>query len=418
MKRLGKPASIWYLSIFLALCCALCGWNFVLRVLPAGAVRQGKEIRANLDLIPVWEGSREVLFAHGDPYSPQVTRRIQLADYGREVTAAANFDQQRFAYPAFSAFLFWPLAALPLAAAERLASFLFALLSAASVCWWAGRITIRLWVLATLLLAASFPFIYGLYGLQPSLLVAGILSAAFAAARSNRLALCGALLALSVSKPQLAIFLVLPLAAWVLADLRRRKRLLLSFACCAFALALASGYFVPGWFVRWLGVLRAYGQYTGAKPLLFNLMGNYIGAGLSAAILIAAIAMIWICRQDLAFSTACCVAAFSLLIPFEQYNGVMLLAPILWMASHRETFAEGPANLFYAAVAVALCEHWLSAVAISLLHLLNPGLACALWWVPLSLSGMVTLATFLAIFYYGFSACISWRAGTPTANPA
>jgi hypothetical protein len=146
-------------------------------------------------------------------------------------------------------------------------------------------------------------------------------------------------------------------------------------------------------------------------------MGSYIGAGASTVVLLAAIAMIWICREDLAFSTACSVAAFSLLIPFEYYNEVLLLAPILWVAAHRESFAEGTASLLYAAIAIALCEQWLSAVAISLLHLVNPGLASGLWEVPLSLSEMLTLAIFLAIFYYAFSAYFPWRrTGTRAAK--
>lgn len=353
------------------------------------------------------------MFAHGDPYSPQVTRRIQLAVYGGEVGAGTNFDQQRFAYPVFSAFLFWPLAALPLVVAERLASFLFAMLSAASVYWWAGKITIRFWAFVTLLFGASFPLVFGLYGLQPTLPVAGILAAAYAAARSNRLGLCGVLLAFSASKPQLAICVALPVAAWAFADLRRRKKLLFSLVCCTCAMTAACEYFTPGWFGRWLGVLRAYGHYTGAKPLLFDLMGSYIGTGAFAVILVAAIAIIWICREDLAFSTACSIAAFSLLIPFEHYNGVMLLAPVLWIAAHRESFAEGTASLLYAAVAIALCEQWLSTVALTLLHLFNPELASALWGVPLSLSGQLPAATFLAIYYYAFSRRFPWRGLLP-----
>lgn len=97
----------------------------------------------------------------------------------------------------------------------------------------------------------------------------------------------------------------------------------------------------------------------------------------------------------------------------------MLLEPILWMAAHRDSFAEGTACLHYAAVAIALSMQWLSAVAISLPHLFNPGLAGALWGVPLALSGMSTLAIFLAIFYHAFSACFpSPQVGAQSTNPA
>src|SRR5437016_3609590 len=60
------------------------------------------------DLFAPWFGARELLVNHRDPYRPEVTREIQSEYYGKALTGAANEpkDEQRFAYPAFVAFLF------------------------------------------------------------------------------------------------------------------------------------------------------------------------------------------------------------------------------------------------------------------------------------------------------------------------
>ena len=56
------------------------------------------------DLYPRWLGARELLLHHRDPYSPEVTREIQIGYYGRPLDPSRPQDprdQQGFAYPAY-----------------------------------------------------------------------------------------------------------------------------------------------------------------------------------------------------------------------------------------------------------------------------------------------------------------------------
>jgi hypothetical protein len=73
--------------------------------------------RGNLsDLYPRWLGSRELLLHHRDPYSPEVTREIQLGYYGRQLDPNRSNDPkdlQGFAYPVYVAFLLAPTVTSP-----------------------------------------------------------------------------------------------------------------------------------------------------------------------------------------------------------------------------------------------------------------------------------------------------------------
>ena len=75
------------LGLLLALLFAGSMWFYVQRVLvpyqKADAAAHGRP-RGNLsDLYPRWLGARELLLHHRDPYSPEVTREIQIGYYGR-----------------------------------------------------------------------------------------------------------------------------------------------------------------------------------------------------------------------------------------------------------------------------------------------------------------------------------------------
>jgi Glycosyltransferase family 87 len=399
-KSYGTPL-IWAIQIGLALCSIIGTWYYGLQVASHGLASIGRPILYCADLVPAWYGSREILFRRGDPYSPKVTDSIQTAIYGAEV--GAGIDQQRFAYPAFFAFLFLPFAALPFAAAEKLALVCFAALTAASVFWWAGKPTIHYWILATLLIAASFPFFYALYGRQPTLLIAGILAASFAAARSGRLTLCGFLLAVATSKPQLALPVALPIGAWALNEVRHRKAVILSFVGSGCILMIGSQFYSPNWLTRWIGVLCAYENYVAAKPLSTSLAGVRMGALLSALLLCSVAYVTWRCREDLPFTVAYCIAAFSLLIPFHIYDEVLLLAPITWLASNRKQFESWVGHLLLTAVVASLCMGWFSTTATSLLYLVSHRAALFVWEFPLGLTGILPFSIYVALCHYAFS---------------
>src|ERR1700686_3163224 len=68
------------------------------------------------DFYPIWLTAREALLHHRQPYSPEMTRQIQIGLFGRSLdrsNPAAPLDYRAFAYPAFVDLLFWPLALLP-----------------------------------------------------------------------------------------------------------------------------------------------------------------------------------------------------------------------------------------------------------------------------------------------------------------
>jgi len=68
------------------------------------------------DFYPIWFTAREGLLHHRDPYSPEMTREIQIGLFGRPLDAqnpAAPIDYRTFAYPAFADSLLWPSAILP-----------------------------------------------------------------------------------------------------------------------------------------------------------------------------------------------------------------------------------------------------------------------------------------------------------------
>lgn len=61
------------------------------------------------DLYPVWLGSRELLVHHRNPYSPDISREIQIAFYGAELGPGDHPDQECcFAYPVYVSVILAP----------------------------------------------------------------------------------------------------------------------------------------------------------------------------------------------------------------------------------------------------------------------------------------------------------------------
>ena len=70
------------------------------------------------DFYQVWLTSREWLQHRSDPYSPEMTREIQIGLYGRPLDPPRPgdpVDLRIFPYPAFTDLLFWPAADFPFA---------------------------------------------------------------------------------------------------------------------------------------------------------------------------------------------------------------------------------------------------------------------------------------------------------------
>ena len=93
--------------------------------------------RGNLcDLYPRWLGARELLLHQRNPYSPEITREIQIGYYGRPLDLHRPDDpqdQMAFAYPLYVIFLLAPTITFPFLFVRIAAHWFFVLLTAASV---------------------------------------------------------------------------------------------------------------------------------------------------------------------------------------------------------------------------------------------------------------------------------------------
>src|SRR5579864_1319129 len=98
------------------------------------------EISFGNDFYPIWLTSRECPRVGLDPYSPALTREIQIGLLGRPLNSQVPTDPPRdyraFAYPAFTDLLLWPVSEIPFRIL-RIAwvALLPALLAAAVVFW-------------------------------------------------------------------------------------------------------------------------------------------------------------------------------------------------------------------------------------------------------------------------------------------
>ena len=205
-----------------------------------------------------------------------------------------------------------------------------------------------------------------------------------------------------MAKPQLAIAVALPMGAWILNDLKQRKVAVISFVCSAYILLIGSQFFSPNWFTEWLGVLRSYDRYVAGKPLLVLSMGPLLGNIFSVLILASVAYVIWKWREDLPFTVAYCVAAFSLLIKYHFYDEMLLLAPITWLAFNRVRFTRWTSRILFAAVAISLCMGWFFMIAISLLYMVNQRAALIVWEFPLGLAGSLPFLVFFSLWQQAF----------------
>ncbi len=291
------------------------------------------------DLLPRWVGARAAL--HGeDPYSAEVLRRIQIAYYGRPLTAADHANPQAFFYPATIIVLLAPLAELSWPAARLV----FLLVTCPLLAWsfWLCMRTLQLPASrrgrAVVLGFALFSWavIWGLRQQQPGLLVVIAVFLAFFLLARRRQVLPGILLALATIKPQL----VLPLLLWLLvwAVLRRMWPFVASFAG-AFALLLAATeWIVPGWFLQWRAQMRTYAAITHtAMPLEWSL-GHWPGIVITLLIAAASALALWRLRRSepdspqFALAVSLALATTATLIlgdPSLIYNDILLFPACL-----------------------------------------------------------------------------------------
>jgi hypothetical protein len=299
------------------------------------------------DFYPIWLTSREGLLHHSDPYSPEMTRQIQIGLFGRALdtpSPAAPRDYRAFAYPAFVDLLFLPLGLLPFSLVRVGLALILPPATALSIVFWlrAFRLRASSAMLASLILLilSSYVVLEGLFAEQVGLLVGFILAASLAMLVDGKLFFSGSLLALTLIKPQMIVLVVAYLLFWSFDQWRVRWRLVGGFLFVSALLGVSSLLVWPHWIPEWLQAVFGYRQYS-TPPLVPYLlgaqMGSRLGPFLIAALLVGAIALAWRMRDAsptstefaLTISLLLAVTAITLLPGHAVYDQVVLLPGVL-----------------------------------------------------------------------------------------
>ena len=331
---------------------------------------------AQPDLVPVWVGTR-VALQHGNPYSDETTRKIQFAYYGRALRPTDNVNKMAYAYPAHAIVLFSPFAPVPWSVVRVLFLILLPALTAATIPLWltVARITLtpKHLLLTLILTLASWPVMWGVHQMQPTLIVAALAAAGCFLLQRGNGAAAGILFACATMKPQLIGPLILWLCLWTL--LRRQWSFLLAFALTLSALLASATWLVPGWISNWRAAAADYVVYRHLRPDLQVLFGHWPGLILEVLVVAGSTIALWTGRRcsldSRTFGTMCAIAlaATVCVVPNETlmiYNHVLLLPaclllvfnkPVNRLATYARSLALAQLGLDYLAVPITvICE--------------------------------------------------------------
>ena len=224
------------------------------------------------DFYSRWAGGRAFLIDGLNPYSDEVTHRIQLGMYGH--LAEEGADQVAFAYPLYTIYLFFPLSLIPSypqAQALWQAILEFALLLAVFLTCRIYRWQPKPWLLvATCFWSVLFyPGARSIVLGQFAIVVFAFIALALWAVKENKDILAGFWLALSTIKPQM-VFLLIPLfLLWAI--YHRRWRLVGSFTVSMTVLVLSSLLLVPTWIADFFTWMSRYPSYTAIGSPIWTL---------------------------------------------------------------------------------------------------------------------------------------------------
>ncbi len=392
-------------KLALMLACLISSYYFAFRIAPSALGPAAPTVR--LGLYPEWIGCREILLARQSPYRPEFIRSIQIAVYG-SAAASRQVNQQRFAYPAYFVFLFFPLALMPFPLAHCVAlvgaiALTMLALHLWALCW---NLSDFAWVLAALATFSVYPVILGLQLCQPTLLIAGLLAVVVYCARSGRLLWAGILAGFCMSKPHVAIGILLPLSVWALAEWSHRRRFLIAFGCSSAGLLAASELLLPGWVFPWLATVHAYSHYAGSKPLLIELLHGHFVVPATAILLCAVILVSYRWREsDFLFAMSFSIAVFQLMFPFLIYNEIILLPAVLWLLQNapRSNATAGLCALLSGCSWMILAAGLASSLGLCLSDMVVRGSALKLWELPLIAAWIYPWSVLLALSAWAIS---------------
>jgi hypothetical protein len=347
------------------------------------------------DFYPIWLTSREWLQQHRDPYSPAVTRDIQIGIFGRPLEAGIltdpPTDYRTFAYPAFTDLLLWPASEVPFPTLRVAWAVILAALIAAAIFFWTQALSwsvSRIWLgIISLLTLCSYPELEGLYAGQLGLLVGFLLAASLLALVRGRLLLSGILLALTMIKPQMTLLAILYLFIWSVHDWRRRGRFSVAFFATSSLLTVASLAVWPHWIQSWGRVILGYHRYS-MPPLALELFGFSLGPrngiALIVIVLTAALVLAWRSRTAaagsyefwLTLSILLAITTITVLPGQSVCDHIILLPGIFLLASRNQLQHASPiSRVLLALGVVVLLWPWVASLGlIALRPFLSPEL--------------------------------------------
>jgi hypothetical protein len=216
---------------------------------------------------------------------------------------------------------------------------------------------------------------------------------AYALYRSDRLYWAGIVAALSCGKPHIALAILLPVFIVSIGEWAGRRTFLLSFTATLAGLSAATSLATPHWFGEWLRALRAYSEHAAGPSVIASVFGR-AASGVSIGLCGLLLILLWKQRhEDMLPLVALSVIVFQLVLPWEFYNSVALLVPIIWAFDNPAEVHQ----LVMALLRVSLVEYWISiGVGAVLLHLNR--LTELAWRLPVVMLTPILLTTALAIF--------------------
>jgi len=361
---------------------------FIPNVLEARATKGlGNGYAFGDDFYPIWLTARKWRAAHLDPYSPEMTRQIQLGLFGRALDARNPTDPpvnyREFAYPAFTEILVEPASRLEFSKLRIVLAPVLSLLTALSLWLWMLAMRWRispLWFAVILLLTlCNYPVLEALFAEQPGLIAGFLLSSALLALARQRLLLAGVLLSLTLVKPQMTLLAIGYLLLWSASD-RHRLKLWAGFLTTTLLLTCTSLYIWPHWIGRWIKVVLGYHRY--ATPPLVTLLpgptlGPYVGPVAIVGLLSTGGVLAWRNRRAvsdslefwLTLSLLLAITSVTLLPGQAIYDHIILIPGILLILKYWRDLRPAPrVRILLLLSAVVVCWQWVTAFAVILLH--------------------------------------------------
>ena len=351
------------------------------------------------DFYHIWLTSRECLLQRRDPYSPEITSKIQKGIFGRALSSGnpedPSAEDRAFAYPAFVDFLGAFVAWLPFSVAGIILLFLLPILVGISVWLWSEalgwQVSQPVIMILALLTLSSYPELEALYALQPGIFEAFFLSAACAWLVRGKQIQSGCWLALAMIKPQVSLLLTVYLLLWSLTNWRERKKFAIGFLLMLAMLTLLPVLIWPRWIVGWLGAASKYAVYS--RPLLpIYAFGPVVGKAFIVLALIISVWFAWNSRSasanSLRFVLNVCflLAITTTLLPRRGfYDQIILLPGIMLVIVHWRKFWRRNlvSKLILSLAMGALLWPWIAAPIVIAVHFIAPELILTVLVLPI-----------------------------------